>query len=96
MKIFTVYDSKAKAYLTPFFIKTTGEALRQFTDIVNNKEHYFSQHPEDYSLFEIGTYDEQLGQVKQYDSNLMLANATEFVIQPQLTGVQENEINHKI
>jgi len=57
-KIFTIYDSKAKAYLTPFFLHEDGMALRVFTDCVNDKEHQFGKHPEDYTLFNIGSWSD--------------------------------------
>lgn len=54
-KIFTIYDSKAHAYLPPFFLPEAGMAVRVFSDCVNDKSHQFSKHPGDYTLFQIGT-----------------------------------------
>lgn len=58
-KIFTIYDSKAKAYLTPFFLHQDGMALRIFTDCVNDPAHQFGKHPEDYTLFNIGSWSDE-------------------------------------
>lgn len=58
MNIFTVYDTKAEAYLTPFYLKTKGLAVREITTCVNNPEHQFAKYPHDYVLFHLGTYDE--------------------------------------
>lgn len=58
-KIFTIYDSKANAYLTPFFLHQDGMALRVFTDCVNNFNHQFGKHPEDYTLFNIGSWSDE-------------------------------------
>ena len=63
-KIFTVYDSKIEAYLQPFFQKATPQALRTFTDMVNNPDHPFHSHAEDYTLFELGVYDETNGRIE--------------------------------
>ena len=57
--IFTIYDSKANAYLTPFFLHKDGMALRVFTDCVNDTQHQFGKHPEDYTLFNIGSWDDE-------------------------------------
>lgn len=35
--IFAIYDSKAKAYLTPFFLPKYEMAVRTFKDCVNSK-----------------------------------------------------------
>lgn len=58
LNIFTVYDSKAEAYLQPFFMKSKGEAVRAFTDIVNDGTSQFNKHPSDYTLFHVGAYDD--------------------------------------
>ena len=58
-KIFTIFDSKAKAYLTPFFLHEDGMALRIFGDCVNDITHQFGKHPEDYTLFSIGSWSDE-------------------------------------
>ena len=57
-KIFTIYDSKANAYLTPFFLHKEGMAIRVFADCVNDPNHQFGKHPEDYTLFSIGAWSD--------------------------------------
>lgn len=61
MKIFTVFDDKTLAYLRPFYSLTEGEAIRSFSDTVNDPESMFHKHAADYTLFEIGVYDDQNG-----------------------------------
>lgn len=63
MNIFTIYDNKAKAYLTPFFTRNIDTAIRDCKQIVNTTDHNFSIHAEDYSLFHIGEYDETSGKI---------------------------------
>lgn len=58
LKVFAVRDMKALAYLQPFFSPSVGSALRAFGDAVNDTNCPFNKHPEDYVLFEIGTYDD--------------------------------------
>lgn len=60
-KIFTVFDSKAEVYLVPFFYNTRGEAIRSFKDTVNDRSHPMGRHPADFTLFEIGHYDNETG-----------------------------------
>ena len=55
--IFSIYDSKAVSHLPPFFLPTKAMALRTFTECANNPEHQFGRHPEDYTLYEHGTFD---------------------------------------
>ncbi len=79
LKIYTVFDSKPHAYLPPFFMKSNGEAVRAFSDTVNNPESSFNKHPEDYTLFELGNYDESTGKIETFDAMVALGNAVEFL-----------------
>lgn len=78
LKIFTIYDSKATAYLQPFFMATTGQAIRAFTDATNDSKTQFYAHPEDFTLFEVGLYDDttarstNLGTIKSLGTALEL------------------------
>jgi len=78
MKMFTIYDSKAEAYMQPFFAKSTGEALRSFSDTCQDKNHIFAKHPEDFTLFELGTWDEQTSNFVIFESKKSLGVAIEY------------------
>lgn len=64
-KILTIYDCKAEAYGRPFVARSTGEGLRSFTDEVNSgrEDSQLSNHPEDFTLFEVGTFDDAKGEI---------------------------------
>lgn len=59
--IFTVYDQKAQAYLSPFVTKTKGLAIRMFEELVNQAGHQFYKFPADYTLYCVGLWDETNG-----------------------------------
>lgn len=61
MKVFTVFDSKIGAYMQPFFMPTFGAAIRAWIDTVNQPDTQFAKHPADFTLFEIGEFDEETG-----------------------------------
>lgn len=56
LKAFSIYDSKAEAFLTPFFCPTEGVAKRAFAHQANNPEADIHRYPGDYTLFEIGSF----------------------------------------
>lgn len=62
-KFFSIYDAKAKFYQRPFLAPSTGEAIRAFIDSVNDSRYSMSKHPEDFILFEVGTFDDLSGEV---------------------------------
>lgn len=57
-KVFTVYDSKAECYLPPIYVKSKGEVIRSIGELANNPEHNFGKYPEDYTLFEVGSWND--------------------------------------
>ncbi|UIB81480.1 nonstructural protein [Flyfo microvirus Tbat2_160] len=78
LKIFTIYDSKVEAYMQPFFMQSKGAALRAFTDTISDRSTQFSKHPQDFTLFEIGEYDDSTGTLLNYDAKISLGVAVEF------------------
>nr|QJB19603.1 MAG: nonstructural protein [Microvirus sp.] len=79
MKIFTVFDSKAEAYMQPFFMQSKGAAIRAYADLANDSNHTFGKHPEDYTLFEIGSYDEATAAIVSYSTPISLGVAVEHL-----------------
>lgn len=61
--ICSVFDSKADAYLEPFFSVNTATALRAFESAVQKEGHNFNTWAEDYTLFELAEFDEQTGKI---------------------------------
>nr|UXQ88051.1 MAG: nonstructural protein [Microvirus sp.] len=76
--IYTVYDQKARAYLTPFFMPEDGMAIRTFSDCVNSKDHHFGKHPSDYTLYKMGVYDDNSADLLAIPLQ-SLGNGVEFV-----------------
>lgn len=79
--MFTIHDSKAQAYITPWFLPEVGQAVRAFGDCVNSDTHQFGLHPEDYTLFEIGEYDDSNGECTP-TQKLSIANGMD-VLKPK-------------
>lgn len=76
-KIFTVYDSKAEAYLPPFFMRSHGEALRAWEATVNDPNTNFNKFPADFTLFELGEFDDATAELLPLSPKRALSNALE-------------------
>jgi len=63
LRLFTIRDAKADAYMTPFFSRNASVAIRSVEEAVANPEHEFHRHSEDYSLWEIGGFNESTGEL---------------------------------
>ncbi len=60
---YSIYDSKAVAYLPPFMCHSEGIAIRSFTEACNSEGHQFGKFPADYTLFHIGEFDDETGKL---------------------------------
>lgn len=79
LMVFAVYDTKAEVYGTPMFFPAKGLATRAFDDQVNNKESLFCKHPQDFTLFQIGEYDQESGLLIPLPSPASLGTGVEYV-----------------
>lgn len=59
--VMAAYDKKAKAYALPFFSPQVAVAVRQFGEAANTPDHQVCKHPEDFSLFLLGTFNDENG-----------------------------------
>lgn len=66
LKIFSVFDSKAAFFGNPFVDQREASAIRAFRDAVNkpDENNGFFRHPEDYSLFLLGVFDNETGEIE--------------------------------
>lgn len=78
LTIYSVYDTAAGLYSRPFFTQTDAEARRSFNDIAMDAEHPIGKHPEDYSLFRIGIFDDNTGLLSN-EANECLCTGLEMV-----------------
>lgn len=66
IKLFAVFDSKAALFGQPFSDQQEGSAIRNFSDAVNdasNPNNMWNRHPEDFSLFQVGEFDNNSGEL---------------------------------
>lgn len=90
LKIYAVYDSKAESFANPFFFNTKGEALRAWSEACNDDKSPFWKHPSDYTMFEIGSYDNATGRISGNATPIPLGMAQEFK-QTTLRPVNPNQ-----
>jgi hypothetical protein len=84
--IYSLFDQAAKAYTRPFFLQNDGIAIRAFQDQVNAKEpNNVSEHPEQFTLFCIGEFDDSNGDITPEISR-SLGNGKQFVDEPSFTA----------
>lgn len=66
-KCYSIRDDKSQVYNRPFFNATHGEAERTLHSLVNDEKSMISQYPSDFSLYYVGTYDDNTGRFEPCD-----------------------------
>lgn len=63
-EIVAIHDRAVDAYLRPWFVPALGQAVRAFGDEINRPaaDNTMNQHPEDYDLYHLGSWDDQTGE----------------------------------
>lgn len=79
LQVFAIRDTKAEAYMRPFFTQTKGLALRSFIEIAKDKEHPIGKYPGDYHLFRIAEYDDNTGKISPLDTKENMGCALDFL-----------------
>lgn len=77
--VFSVYDSKAKVFQTPWFSHNVGTALRSFEQAVADKNSMFAKYPADFTLFNIGHFDDESGVIEKISEPLNCGLASRYV-----------------
>lgn len=83
LKMYTVYDDAAGAYLQPFFFSTNAQAIRGFTELANDPNHAFCKYAGQYTLFELGEFNQQDGHFTMLPTPHSLGKAIEFRLHQQ-------------
>lgn len=61
LRAFSLYDNKTGAYGLPFFSHHVGAAIRMCIDVASTLDNNVGKYPHDFSLIEIGGFDDQVG-----------------------------------
>lgn len=88
LEIFAVHDTAADAFLSPHFFQTTAIAIRAFGQSCADPDSGFHAHPSDYTLFHIGTFDQDTGEIVPCTPH-SVAKALDFAPSSSLKAVND-------
>lgn len=78
-KVYAIKDVKADCFLTPFTSENDATASRALGGIVNDRQSMFGQHPEDYVVYHVGSFDQTSGQLVGEDTPRYAFSCTQLV-----------------
>lgn len=78
--IVSVKDTAAQAFGRPVFVPAVPVAVRSFRDEVNRKDSSedLARHPEDFELYELGSFDDSTGVVEVLETPRLVARAKDL------------------
>lgn len=95
LQAFSIFDSKAEAFVQPFYSQTVGTAIRSFEQACNQVDHDFNKFAGDYTLFHLGEFDQHTGRFTELQTptnlGLALTHITQAVL-PQGAQAQLTEV----
>lgn len=82
MKLYVVRDVKADCFGAPMSIATEGLARRSFLEACLDQRSELSKYPEDYMLYQVGSYDPNSGSLSVlFPAPLFIVSASAVVAQ---------------
>lgn len=75
----SIFDSAVENFSPPFCVRATGLALRDFTREANNPSSRISQSPKDFTLFNLGVFDDEAGVVTMHTAPIRLVSGHEVL-----------------
>ncbi len=83
--VYSVFDVKSGIFNTPFFQINDNVARRSFMDLVNDPQSLLYKHPEDFTLWRLGEFDDQLGDFEETEAHAreVICNAITMKVQDE-------------
>lgn len=78
MIISAVKDLKSDIFLQPQFQRSVADALRNWEIVANEGDSMVSRFPDDFVLYQLGTFDPNTAQIELLDRPSNLASAAEL------------------
>lgn len=79
VNIYSVWDEATKAFLQPMYALSKGQIIRGITEACNDPKHDFHKYARDYTLFELGTFDDTNGKFDILSTPRSLGLLVEFI-----------------
>lgn len=79
---FSFYDGKSGLFSQPFYAVARGVAVRMALEVGSDSSTSIGRHPGDFTLFEIGAFDDNLGQFENANPPINLGLVASLIVRP--------------
>lgn len=95
-KVYSIFDLKSSVYNAPMFVINVQTVLRGLHQQYQDQDSMIAKYAEDYLLFELGSWDDQIAELRPYEKPLMVCKMSDLLENPleKTTEEVEMKINH--
>ena len=81
--VIAVRDSAVNCFNRPMFVPAVGAGIRAFQDEINRRadDNMMSKHPEDFELYELGSFEDGTGELEMLKEVRCLSRGKDCVTQ---------------
>lgn len=83
LQVLVAYDAKAHAFCQPFYVSHVDLGIRAFMAAANTPGQELNKHPEDFTLFHIGAFNDENARFILLNEPLQVAFAANLKQYPQ-------------
>lgn len=87
MQLFSIFDKKAQIY-GPIFAAENGGVAFRMTQLMQSRETLLAQHPADFALYSLGSWDPDAGKIEPNTAPLFVSQLEDLEPTTQLEAVQ--------
>ena len=78
LQVYSVYDHKTEVFHAPNYFHNDGHALRELSMVLGKPNTAFTQYPEDFSIYQVGTFEDSKGLLQPLRSGEGLLEPFDF------------------
>lgn len=79
-KVFLLKDDKSSSYGPPFIDENRGKVIRGIQEELQKGQAVWAKHPQDFTLFEVGEFDQRDGTITMYETKKCVGLVQDFKI----------------
>lgn len=79
LKVYSVYDKKTRLYHPPSYCHNQEHAMRMFFQVMKGAGDTMSLYPEDFQIWELGTFDDSTGYIEVTKNPLLICEVMDLV-----------------
>lgn len=91
--VFAIKDHKNQTFGNPFMMPTSVDAMRQFEIVASDSRSIIAQYPNDFDLFEVGSFDNESGRLYSGELPKLIQKSATFGSNPDSSPFMKESNN---